>query len=91
MDKLSEQAKLFQPKLIIAGCSAYPRDWTMRATEIANQNGATLMMDMAYISGIVAAKECKCHDIVSTTTHKSLRGPRAGMIFFRKGPKPTAN
>ena len=96
MDKLSEQAKIFQPQLIIAGGSAYPRDWDYaRYREIANQNGATLMMDMAHISGLVAAKECNnpfeyC-DIVSTTTHKSLRGPRSGMIFFRKGPKLDAD
>lgn len=54
-----------------------------------------LMMDMAHISGLVAAKEHNnpfdyC-DIVTTTTHKSLRGPRSGMIFFRKGPKMDAS
>lgn len=58
IDKLSDQAKIFQPKLIIAGGSAYPCDWDYtRYREIANQNGATLMMDMAHISDIVATKE----------------------------------
>jgi glycine hydroxymethyltransferase len=91
-DALSKQAALFNPKLIIAGGSAYPRDWDYaRYREIADQNGALLMMDMAHISGIVAAKEGNnpfdyC-DIVTTTTHKSLRGPRSGMIFFRRGAK----
>jgi glycine hydroxymethyltransferase len=95
-DKLAEQSAVFQPKLIIAGGSAYARDWDYaRYRQIADSCGAMLMMDMAHISGIVAAKECNnpfeyC-DIVTTTTHKSLRGPRSGLIFFRRGPKCDAD
>eukprot|EP00741_Cyanophora_paradoxa_P007508 tig00001130_g7262.t1 len=88
-DKLEQQAMLFRPKLIIAGGSAYPRDWDYkRLREIADKTGAYLLMDMAHISGLVATKEhnnpFEYCDLVTTTTHKSLRGPRAGMIFFRK-------
>mmetsp|Transcript_4582 Transcript_4582/g.7628 ORF Transcript_4582/g.7628 Transcript_4582/m.7628 type:complete len:279 (+) Transcript_4582:588-1424(+) len=75
--------------MIICGGSAYPRDWDYeRFRKIADDNGALLLMDMAHISGLVATKEQKSPfelcDVVTTTTHKSLRGPRAGMIFFRK-------
>lgn len=92
-DKLEEKATDFRPKLIIAGGSAYPREWEyVRLREIADRVGALLMMDMAHISGLVAAEVAaqpfQYCDIVTTTTHKSLRGPRAGMIFFRRGPKP---
>jgi glycine hydroxymethyltransferase len=88
-DKLTENASLFKPAMIICGGSAYPREWDYaRFRQIADDNGALLMMDMAHISGLVATQEAAdpfayC-DIVTTTTHKSLRGPRAGMIFFRK-------
>ncbi|KAL6343230.1 hypothetical protein AAG906_021141 [Vitis piasezkii] len=73
--------------------SAYPRDWDYaRFRSIADKCGALLLCDMAHISGLVAAQEAanpfEYCDIVTTTTHKSLRGPRAGMIFYRKGPKP---
>jgi glycine hydroxymethyltransferase len=93
-EKLEEKALDFRPKLIISGGSAYPRDWDYkRLRQIADKVGALLMTDMAHISGLVAAEEADqpfpyC-DIVTTTTHKSLRGPRAGMIFYRKGKKPT--
>ena len=89
-DKLEEKALDFRPKMIVCGGSAYARDWDyVRFREIADKCGAMLMMDMAHISGLVAAEEqaqpfAYC-DIVTTTTHKSLRGPRAGMIFFRRG------
>eukprot|EP00349_Pseudokeronopsis_sp_Brazil_P008079 CAMPEP_0202968274 /NCGR_PEP_ID=MMETSP1396-20130829/13522_1 /ASSEMBLY_ACC=CAM_ASM_000872 /TAXON_ID= /ORGANISM="Pseudokeronopsis sp., Strain Brazil" /LENGTH=470 /DNA_ID=CAMNT_0049694413 /DNA_START=69 /DNA_END=1481 /DNA_ORIENTATION=- len=88
-DALEAQAALFKPAMIIAGGSAYPRDWDYsRYRKIADDNGALLMMDMAHISGLVAAGEAvspfQFCDIVTTTTHKSLRGPRAGMIFYRK-------
>jgi len=89
-DRLEENAALFRPKMIIAGASAYPRDWDYaRLRKIANKHGAYLLCDMAHISGIVAAQECNnpfeyC-DVVTTTTHKTLRGPRAGLIFFRRG------
>ncbi|KAL4429814.1 hypothetical protein ABPG77_010931 [Micractinium sp. CCAP 211/92] len=91
--KLEERALDYRPKLIICGGSAYPREWDYkRLRQIADKVGALLMMDMAHISGLVAAGEAdqpfEYADIVTTTTHKSLRGPRAGMIFFRRGPKP---
>ena len=88
-DELARSAELFKPKLIIAGASAYPRDWEYkRMKDIASSVGALLMADMAHISGLVAAKQCNnpfdyC-DIVTSTTHKSLRGPRSGMIFCKK-------
>ncbi|THH07886.1 hypothetical protein EW145_g3077 [Phellinidium pouzarii] len=90
--KLAEQARLFKPRLIICGASAYPRDWdyaSLRAT--ANEHGAFLMADIAHTSGLVAAQVLAdpfehC-DVVTTTTHKTLRGPRAGLIFFRKDLK----
>lgn len=88
-DQLERDASLFKPAMIIAGGSAYPRDYDYkRFREIADANGALLMMDMAHVSGLIATKELDSPfqycDVVTTTTHKSLRGPRAGMIFFRK-------
>ncbi|RZB63759.1 Serine hydroxymethyltransferase 3, chloroplastic [Glycine soja] len=88
-DMLEKTATLFRPKLIIAGASAYPRDIDYpRMRKIADEVGAFLMMDMAHISGLVAASVLanpfEYCDIVTTTTHKSLRGPRGGMIFFKK-------
>jgi glycine hydroxymethyltransferase len=88
-DKLQELATIFKPALLICGGSAYPRDWDYkRFREIADSVGALLLCDMAHISGLVAAEEVNdpfvyC-DVVTTTTHKSLRGPRSGIIFFRK-------
>lgn len=72
------------------GVSCYPRNLDYkRFREIADENDAYLMGDMAHISGLVAAKKVPSPfeycDIVTTTTHKTLRGPRAGVIFFRKG------
>eukprot|EP00613_Pedinella_sp_CCMP2098_P014039 CAMPEP_0171763182 /NCGR_PEP_ID=MMETSP0991-20121206/49129_1 /TAXON_ID=483369 /ORGANISM="non described non described, Strain CCMP2098" /LENGTH=468 /DNA_ID=CAMNT_0012366847 /DNA_START=23 /DNA_END=1429 /DNA_ORIENTATION=+ len=94
---LTALAGLFKPKLIVCGGSAYPREWDYASfRRVANENGALLMMDMAHISGLVATKEAadpfEYCDVVTTTTHKSLRGPRAGMIFYKKdargfGPK----
>ncbi|KAJ1653735.1 Serine hydroxymethyltransferase, cytosolic [Dispira simplex] len=89
-DALAQSASLFRPKLIIAGASAYSRliDYR-RFREIADSVGAYLVVDMAHISGMVAAKAIpspfEYADVVTTTTHKSLRGPRGAMIFFRKG------
>jgi len=88
-DMLASQAALFKPALIIAGGSAYPREWDYaRYRKIADENGSLLMMDMAHISGLVATgvadSPFKYADVVTTTTHKSLRGPRAGLIFFRR-------
>ncbi|KAL9252479.1 Serine hydroxymethyltransferase 4-like protein [Drosera capensis] len=92
-EKLEEKALDFRPKLIICGGSAYPRDWDYKKfRSVADKCGALLLCDMAHISGLVAAQEAanpfEYCDIVTTTTHKSLRGPRSGMIFYRKGPKP---
>ncbi|XP_064477682.1 serine hydroxymethyltransferase-like [Ornithodoros turicata] len=89
-DKLQQTAQLFKPKLIIAGVSCYPRDLDYkRFREIADENNALLMADMAHVSGLVAAQVApnpfEYCDIVTTTTHKTLRGPRAGLIFYRKG------
>lgn len=89
-DELERNAKLFKPKLIIAGISCYPRllDYA-RFRSICDKNGAYLMADMAHISGLVAGQTIpspfEYADIVTTTTHKSLRGPRSGLIFYRKG------
>jgi glycine hydroxymethyltransferase len=88
-DQLERDAGLFKPALIIAGGSAYPREYDYpRFRQIADANGCLLMMDMAHISGLVATGEAaspfKYCDVVTTTTHKSLRGPRAGLIFFRR-------
>jgi glycine hydroxymethyltransferase len=87
-DQLERDAALFKPAMLIAGGSAYPRDYDYaRFRHIADMNGAYLLMDMAHISGLVATGEqaspfTYC-DVVTTTTHKSLRGPRAGMIFYK--------
>eukprot|EP00754_Rhynchopus_humris_P025726 Rhum_TRINITY_DN14962_c0_g1::Rhum_TRINITY_DN14962_c0_g1_i2::g.130532::m.130532/K00600/glyA, SHMT; glycine hydroxymethyltransferase len=88
MEELERNAKVFRPKILVYGGSAYPREWPhAEFRRIADEIGAILMMDMAHISGLVATKEAespfKFADVVTTTTHKSLRGPRAGMIFFR--------
>jgi glycine hydroxymethyltransferase len=89
---LRRDALVFRPAMIIAGFSAYPRvlDFA-KFREIADEVGALLMADIAHISGLVATGQhvspfdyC---DIVTTTTHKSLRGPRSGMIFFKYGDK----
>eukprot|EP00753_Platysulcus_tardus_P012809 PLAT3550.2.p2 GENE.PLAT3550.2~~PLAT3550.2.p2 ORF type:complete len:483 (+),score=216.61 PLAT3550.2:30-1451(+) len=89
-DEIERSAELFRPKLIIAGFSAYPRSYDYaRMRKIADGVGAYLLSDMAHISGLVAAgvtEDPFAHsDVVTTTTHKSLRGPRGAMIFYRKG------
>ncbi|KAI3960302.1 hypothetical protein MKW98_017026 [Papaver atlanticum] len=92
-DKLEDRAIDFRPKILICGGSSYPREWDYaRFRQIADKCGAVLMCDMAHISGLVAAKECispfdYC-DVVTSTTHKGLRGPRGGIVFYRKGLKP---
>ncbi|KAF1985727.1 SHMT-domain-containing protein [Aulographum hederae CBS 113979] len=89
-DKLQDLAMLYRPKLIVAGTSAYSRliEYA-RFREICDKTGAYLLADMAHISGLVAAgvipSPFQYADVVTTTTHKSLRGPRGAMIFFRKG------
>ena len=81
---------MYRPKVLVAGTSAYCRliDYK-RMREIADLCGAYLVVDMAHISGLVAAgvipSPFEYADVVTTTTHKSLRGPRGAMIFFRKG------
>ena len=90
---LHRNAELYKPKLLITGGSAYPRDWDYaRLAETAKSQGAYLMSDIAHISGLVAAQvqnnPFEYCDIVTTTTHKTLRGPRAGLIFFRKDKDP---
>lgn len=88
-DGMQERAKMFLPKLIIAGASAYSRDWDYkRMREIADSVGAMLMVDMAHTSGLIAG-EClqspfDYADVVTSTTHKTLRGPRSGIIFGKK-------
>ena len=85
-DQVAELAKKEQPKLIVAGASAYSRfiDFA-RFREIADSCGAMLMVDMAHIAGLVAAglhpSPIPYADVVTTTTHKTLRGPRGGMIL----------
>ena len=86
-DKLQEIAVKEQPKLIIAGASAYSRDWDyVRMREIADKIGAILMADIAHPAGLIAKGLLTdplphCH-IITTTTHKTLRGPRGGMIMM---------
>merc|ERR1711871_971858 len=91
-DALRASALVFRPALIICCASAYPRVMDFaKFKEIADECGALLMADIAHISGLVATgnhpspfPHC---DVVTTTTHKSLRGPRAGMIFFKYSEK----
>ena len=85
-DKVLELAKACRPKLILAGASAYPRTLDFpRFRAIADEVGAYLMVDMAHIAGLVAAEvhpsPIPYADVVTTTTHKTLRGPRGGMIL----------
>jgi len=91
-DALRESALVFRPAMILCGASAYPRiiDFA-KFKSIADEVGAILMADIAHISGLVATglhpspfDHC---DVVTTTTHKSLRGPRSGMIFFKYNEK----
>jgi glycine hydroxymethyltransferase len=96
-DELESIAEREQPKAIIGGGSAYPRAWDFaRMRQIADKVGAVYIFDMAHIAGLVAGG---AHDspvphahIVTTTTHKTLRGPRAGLVLagknYRVGPKP---
>ena len=88
-DEVRETALRVRPKLILAGASAYPRiiDFA-RFREIADEVGAYFMVDMAHIAGLVAGgahpSPIPYADVVTTTTHKTLRGPRGGMIFCRQ-------
>ncbi|MCT7492962.1 serine hydroxymethyltransferase [Aliarcobacter cryaerophilus] len=85
-DKVEEIAKIVQPKIIVCGASAYAREIDFkRFREIADSVGAILFADIAHIAGLVAANEHQSPfpyaDVVTTTTHKTLRGPRGGMIM----------
>lgn len=87
MDTVEKIANLHKPKLIICGASAYSRDWDyVRFRQIADGIGALLLADIAHPAGLIAAKQLNdpmshCH-IVSSTTHKTLRGPRGGIIMM---------
>ncbi|GEN57722.1 serine hydroxymethyltransferase [Halolactibacillus alkaliphilus] len=88
-DVVREKALAVKPKLIVAGASAYPREIDFsKFREIADEVGAYLMVDMAHIAGLVAAGEhpdpVPFSDFVTTTTHKTLRGPRGGMILTKE-------
>lgn len=88
-DVLAKRAKEVMPKMIVAGASAYPRKIDFkRFKEIADEVGAYFMVDMAHIAGIIAAgyhmNPCEYADFVTTTTHKTLRGPRGGMILCKE-------
>jgi glycine hydroxymethyltransferase len=87
-DALERQADDIQPKLIVGGASAYPRTWDFeRLASIAHGVGALLMVDMAHIAGLIAAgvhpSPFPHADLVTTTTHKTLRGARGGLVFSR--------
>jgi glycine hydroxymethyltransferase len=87
-DELQRLAEEHRPKMIIAGASAYPRTLDFpRFRQIADSAGAVFLVDMAHIAGLVAAglhpNPCDWADIVTSTTHKTLRGPRAGLILSK--------
>ncbi|MFA5271997.1 MAG: serine hydroxymethyltransferase, partial [Candidatus Omnitrophota bacterium] len=88
-DEIANLAKTHKPKMIIAGASAYPRIIDFKKfREIADSVGAYLLVDMAHFAGLVAAKiypnPCEYAEFVTSTTHKTLRGPRGGFILSRK-------
>ncbi len=91
-NQVESLAKQHQPKMIVAGFSAYSRimDW-QRFRDIADQVGAYLMVDMAHVAGLIAAgvypNPVPHADVVTSTTHKSLRGPRGGFIICRSNPE----
>ncbi|MFY9379482.1 MAG: serine hydroxymethyltransferase, partial [Acutalibacteraceae bacterium] len=88
-EKLEQTAKEIKPKMIVAGASAYPRTIDFeRISKVAKEVGAYFMVDMAHIAGLVAAglhpSPIPYADVVTTTTHKTLRGPRGGMILCKE-------
>lgn len=88
-DALEKSAEEFKPNMIVCGASGYPRDFDYaRFRAICDKVGALLMADIAHTSGLIASKllasPFEHSDVVTTTTHKSLRGPRAALIFYRK-------
>jgi glycine hydroxymethyltransferase len=95
-DMVAKLAREHRPKLIVAGASAYPREiFHGRFREIADEVGAKLFVDMAHYAGLVAAglhdNPIPVADFVTTTTHKTLRGPRGGMVLTRKENEKTLN
>ena len=89
MDEVRSLAREHRPKMIVTGATAYPRIWDFAAfRQIADEVGALLMTDMAHFAGLVAAgvhpSPVPHSDVVTTTTHKTLRGPRGGMILSRE-------
>ncbi|HEX7487561.1 MAG TPA: serine hydroxymethyltransferase [Anaeromyxobacteraceae bacterium] len=96
MDEVARLAKEHRPKIIVVGASAYPRTLHFdRFAEIARSVGAAMVVDMAHIAGLVAAglhpSPVPYSEIVTTTTHKTLRGPRGGMILCREQYAKTLN
>ena len=93
-DQLEKTAKAERPKLIVAGASAYSREWDYaRIRKVADENGAIFMVDMAHPAGLIAAglleNPLKHAHVVTSTTHKTLRGPRGGIILLGKDfPNP---
>ena len=91
-DQVESLAREYQPKMIVAGFSAYSRvvDW-QRFRRIADEVGAYLMVDMAHVAGLVAAglypNPVQIADVTTTTTHKTLRGPRGGLILAKSNPE----
>ncbi|MCR8745469.1 serine hydroxymethyltransferase [Romboutsia lituseburensis] len=88
-EEVRKVAHEFKPKLIVAGASAYPREIDFKKfRKIADEVGAMLMVDMAHIAGLVAAglhqNPCEVADFVTSTTHKTLRGPRGGIILCKE-------
>lgn len=88
MDQVRERARQSHPRLIVAGASAYPRTWDFQAFRaIADEVGALLMVDMAHVAGLVVAglhpNPVPFSDFVTSTTHKTLRGPRGGFVLTR--------
>lgn len=98
-DEIEKQAMEIKPLILLAGYSAYPRKLNFRKfREIADKCGAVLMVDMAHFAGLVAGKQFTGEydpviwaDIVTTTTHKTLRGPRGGMILCKEWLKDSVN
>ena len=89
-DQVAQQAKEHKPKLVVAGASAYPREIDfVQFAQICAENQALLMVDMAHIAGLVAAElhadPVPVADFVTSTTHKTLRGPRSGFILCKQG------
>jgi glycine hydroxymethyltransferase len=89
LDEVERVAKEVRPKLVVAGASAYPRIWDFeRMAAIAHEVGALLFVDMAHFAGLVAAgvhpSPFPHADLVTTTTHKTLRGPRGGLVFAKR-------